>query len=120
MTEIGIFMAIGVVAVAVSLHMKDNYLMWIVTAIPWAIMSASGIRQSTALWDIYFFSFWIGLGATIACVMMVLQTRSLQKEEMTEEKPETNDVDNYMEEVEAYNEKQGKLSKATASRRRSR
>ena len=118
MGTLGMFMGIGIGALGLAMYFKRP-LIWIVGVIPWALMAANGNRLSVETWDIYYFAWWIGVGMAIVCVLMALQTRSLDIEE-SEIEPKADDVDNYTAESEGYGEKQRKISKATARRSSSR
>ncbi len=118
MATIGMFLGIGIVTLGLAMYFKRP-LMWIVGVIPWALMAVNGNRLSLETWDTYYFAWWIAVAMAIVCILMALQTRSLDIEE-TEIEPKPDDSDNYTAESEEYGEKQRKISKATARRSSSR
>lgn len=109
----------GLIGAGISLYLK-RYIAWLITIIPWGVLAAYGITNSTAAWDGMFFVFWMSLAVVLVCLIMSFQTKSMEAEELSEDTPQKDDVDNYSDEMEEYSEKQSKISKATARRSRSR
>lgn len=104
----------SVIVTGMSFYFKRP-LMWIIAGALWIFSGVVALSLSTVAWDTMYYLFWVGVGIAIVCIVMVLQTRGMEKEEEAGE--EKDDSDSYNDEAGGYGEKQEKLSKATGGRR---
>lgn len=111
------FLIAAVMTSGASFYLRKP-LMWLIAAVMWILCGMSGLRLMEDAWDAMAFLFWMSIGLMIACVLMILETRRMEREEeKKEENKTTDDTDEYMEHAGEYAKKQDKISAATGGRR---